>query len=472
MKEVKPELLIAQQDFIQKIRLENNRLTTPPRAFVETYGCAQNENDSERLRGMLVDMGYEITHNSDSANLVIYNTCAVRENAEVKVFGKLGALKARKAQDGELIVGVCGCMMQQAHIAEEIRKKYRHVDMVFGTHALYKFPEILNGARCGARIFSTEDSDGEIAEGIRISRDGGVAARISVMYGCNNFCSYCIVPYVRGRERSRRPENILAEIREAAETGYKEITLLGQNVNSYGKDLGESQLTFARLLREVCRVEGIERVRFLTSHPKDISDELIDTMASEPKICKQLHLPIQSGSDAVLDKMNRRYTRESYLDIVGRVRAKMPEIALSTDIIVGFPTETEADVDETVSLLEAVEFDMVYSFIYSKRHGTPAAEMPNAMTDEDKHKSFDRITEVQNAISRRKNEAMLGKTECVLVEGLSRTNEEFLSGRTEGGKIVNFRGGKNLIGSLVKVKITDCRTWSLTGEILNDVSLN
>ncbi len=467
MKEVSPERLLIQEDFIQKIRLENSMLCRPIRAFVETYGCAQNENDSERIRGMLKDMGYEISADLEAADVVIYNTCAVRENAEVKVFGKIGALKQKKLDNPSLIVGVCGCMMQQTHIADKIRKKYRHVDMVFGTHALYTFPELLDGARSGKKMFSTENSEGEIAEGINVSRDNSITAKISVMYGCNNFCSYCIVPYVRGRERSRRPENILAEVRSVAELGYKEITLLGQNVNSYGKDLGEEGLTFAQLLKEVCRIDGIERIRFLTSHPKDISDELIEVMAREPKICKHLHLPIQSGSDKVLADMNRRYTREAYLDIVRRVRKKMPQITLTTDIIVGFPTESKEDAELTISLLREAEYDMVYSFIYSRRQGTPAADMTDVMTEEEKHRCFDKLCLVQNEISRRKNEEMVGRTERVLVEGLSRTNEEFLSGRTEGGKVVNFVGGKDLIGKFVDVKITDCRTWSLTGEIVN-----
>lgn len=466
MKEVSRERLLKQQDFIQKIKIENDRIDTPLKAFVETYGCAQNENDSERIRGMLIDMGYVLCESIDSADLVIYNTCAVRENAEVKVFGKLGALKNKKAAKPSLIIGVCGCMMQQEHIAENVRKKYRHVDMVFGTHALYKFPEILDKARRGTRVFSTENSDGEIAEGIRISRDNSKGAKISVMYGCNNFCSYCIVPYVRGRERSRSAENILAEVRDVSKNGYKEITLLGQNVNSYGKDLGDAGITFAQLLREVCKVDGIERIRFLTSHPKDISDELIEVMATEPKICKQLHLPVQSGSDEVLDKMNRKYTRGAYLDIVRRVRERMPDIVLTTDIIVGFPTETNEDVDKTISLLEEVEFDMVYSFIYSKRQGTPAATMPDCLTEEDKHRNFDRLTRVQNEISRRKNEAMVGKSERVLVEGVSRTNDQFLSGRTEGGKIVNFPGPEEMVGKIIDIKITECKTWSLTGEII------
>lgn len=466
MKEVSRERLLIQQDFIQKIKQENDQMHTPLRAFVETYGCAQNENDSERIRGMLIDMGYELCTDAECADVVIYNTCAVRENAEVKVFGKLGALKRRKTENPSLLIGVCGCMMQQTHIAEEIRKKYRHVDMVFGTHALYKLPEILDEARRGTKVFSTENSDGEIAEGIHVSRDSKITARISIMYGCNNFCSYCIVPYVRGRERSRLAENILAEVRTAAEQGYKEVTLLGQNVNSYGKDLGEKGLNFAGLLREVCKVEGIERIRFMTSHPKDISDELIEVMATEPKICKHLHLPVQSGSNAVLEKMNRRYTREAYLDIVKRVREKMPDIVLTTDIIVGFPTEGAEDVEQTIELIKTAEFDMAYSFIYSKRRGTPAAEMPDVMCEADKHKSFDKVCEVQNQISLRKNKELFGSVQRVLTESVSRTNEEFLSGRTEGGKIVNFCGDSSLIGKFVDVKITECKTWSLTGEII------
>ncbi len=464
--EISPERLLIEQNVIKKIKRENQQSDTPPRAFVETYGCAQNENDSERLRGMLIDMGYEIAGDSESANVLIYNTCAVRENAEVKVFGKLGALKQRKLDDPSLIIGVCGCMAGQAHIAEDIRKKYRHVDMVFGTHALYKFPEILDSARCGTRVFSTENSDGEIAEGIRTERDSKISARISVMYGCNNFCTYCIVPYVRGRERSRNAQNVLAEVKAAAEQGYKEITLLGQNVNSYGNDLTGDKLTFAQLLRKACRIDGIERIRFLTSHPKDISDELIEVMASEAKICKHLHLPVQSGSNRVLKDMNRKYTREAYLDIVKRVREKMPDIALTTDIIVGFPTETAGDAEQTIELLREAEFDMVYSFIYSRRRGTPAAEMQDVMSEVDKHRWFDKLCEVQNEISRRKNEAMVGKTEKVLIEGVSRTNDKFLSGRTEGGKIVNLKGGKEMIGEFTDIKITECKTWSLTGEII------
>lgn len=466
MKEISSELLRRQRDFIEKIRIENSALSKRPLAFVETYGCAQNENDSERISGMLWDMGYATADDAKTADLVVYNTCAVRENAELKVFGNIGKLKPIKAERPNMLIAVCGCMMQQAHISEQIRKKYKHVDMVFGTHSLYKLPEILDRARQGLRIFETENSDGEIAEGITVRRGTPPLAKISIMYGCNNFCTYCIVPYVRGRERSRTPENVLQEVREVAALGYKEVMLLGQNVNSYGKDLGEKGLDFAGLLSEVCKVDGIERVRFMTSHPKDISDELIEVMAREDKLCKQLHLPVQSGSDKVLKDMNRRYTAEKYLSLVEKIREKIPDVVLTTDIIVGFPTEGNEEFEETLELLHKVEFDMVYSFIYSPRKGTPAAELENCLTDKEKHMNFDRLLSLQNEISRRKNEAYLGTRQKILVESISKTNDEFVSGRTDGGKVVNLRGSEALIGSIVEVKITECKTWSLTGEIV------
>ncbi len=457
----------AQQEFLDKIQIENSLSGKMPLAYVETYGCAQNENDSERIRGMLSDMGYGFCESVKDADVVIYNTCAVRENAELKVFGNLGALKHLKEKRPDMLIGVCGCMMQQEHISERIRQKYKHVDMIFGTHALYKFPEIMNEARQGKRAISTENSDGRIVEGISTKRETAPLAKVSVMFGCNNFCSYCVVPYVRGRERSRRPEDILAEIQEVAKAGYKEVMLLGQNVNSYGKNLKDEGLTFADLLRKVCEVEGIERVRFMTSHPKDISDELIDVLASEGKICKQLHLPVQSGSSKVLKDMNRKYTREDYLDIVQKVRTKIPDVVLTTDIIVGFPTETNEDFEETLSLLEEVRYDMIFSFIYSKRKGTPAAEMEICLTAEEIHKNFDRMIEVQNQISFEKNQKYLGTVETVLVESISKTNSEFLSGRTDGGKIVNFKGDECLIGKMIDVRIIEAKTWSLVGEVLD-----
>ena len=465
LKEIDKLEMEKQRDFIQKIRMENTLANRRPLAFVETYGCAQNENDSEHLKGMLSDMGYGFCDNAEEADLVLYNTCAVRENAELRVFGNLGALKHLKRKKPSMIIGVCGCMIQQEHIAEQIKKKYKHVDLVFGTHVVYRFPQLLNEVLADGRVIDIEDSEGRIFEGVTSVRDGLPLAKIPIMYGCNNFCTYCIVPYVRGRERSRSAENILNEVREVAEQGYKEVMLLGQNVNSYGKDL-EDGLNFAQLLSEVCKIDGIERIRFMTSHPKDISDELIDVMASEPKICKQLHLPIQCGSDRILKKMNRSYTREKYLEIVRKVRGKMPDIVLTSDVIVGFPGETNEDFEETMSVLEQVEYDMIFSFIYSKRKGTPAAEMEDCLTDAEKHSNFDRMVAFQNEISKRKNDAYFGRCEKILVEGPSKTNPEFLCGRTDGGKIVNFRGDGALVGKIVDVKITEVKTWSLIGELL------
>ncbi len=459
------EEMAVQREYIDRIKTVNQGRGRKPLAFVETYGCQQNSSDSEKLKGMLCDMGFDFCEKAENADLVLYNTCAVRENAELRVFGNLGALKHVKRRNPGMVIGVCGCMMQQAHIAETIRRKYKHVDLVFGTHALYRFPSLLDSVWQGERTFDTENEDGHIFEEISYHRDPPPLAKIPIMYGCNNFCTYCIVPYVRGRERSRNVEQILNEVREVAQKGYKEIMLLGQNVNSYGNDLEEGD-SFPELLRKVCRIDGIERVRFMTSHPKDISDELITVMAEEKKICKQLHLPVQSGSTKILEAMNRKYTREHYLSLVEKVRAKMPDIVLTTDIIVGFPGETNEDFEETLSLLKQVEYDTIFSFIYSKRQGTPAATMPDVMDEEQKHRNFDKMLEVQNEISKRKNDAYLGRTEMVLVEGISKNNENTLTGRTEGGKVVNFEGGAQMVGTLQKVTITKSQTWSLFGEII------
>lgn len=456
--------MAAQREFIEKIRGLNSGRGRRPLAFVETYGCQQNSSDSEKLKGMLSDMGFGFCAKAEEADLVLYNTCAVRENAELRVFGNIGALKHQKRRRPDMIIGVCGCMMQQAHIAETIRKKYSHVDLVFGTHALYRFPELLDGVMSQGRVFDVENEDGAIFEDVTYKRDDPPLAKIPIMYGCNNFCTYCVVPYVRGRERSRDHSRVLADVREVAGLGYREVMLLGQNVNSYGNDL-EDGLSFAQLLREVCRVDGIERVRFMTSHPKDLSDALIAAMAEEPKICRQLHLPIQSGSDRVLAAMNRRYTRAQYMELIAKVREKMPDIVLTTDIIVGFPGETDEDFAQTLDVLREVEYDTIFSFIYSKRVGTPAASMPDVMDEAQKHRNFERMLEVQNEISRRKNDAYLGKTELVLVEGASKNNEETLTGRTEGGKVVNFPGDRSLVGEFVRVRITKSQTWSLFGEI-------
>lgn len=450
-----------QKEYIQKIRALNGAAAKKPLAFVETYGCQQNSSDSERIKGMLCDMGFGFCGNTEDADLVLYNTCAVRENAELRVFGNIGALKHQKRRKPDMIIGVCGCMVQQEHIAETVKKKYPHVSLVFGTHALHSFPELLYGAMNGHRVFDIHNEDGTISEDISYKREAPPLASIPIMYGCNNFCTYCIVPYVRGRERSRRAENILEDVRSVAKDGYREVMLLGQNVNSYSSD----GISFPQLLHMVCRVDGIERIRFMTSHPKDLSDELIDAIASEPKICKQLHLPVQAGSDKVLKMMNRKYTCDEYLALVQKVKEKIPDIVLTTDIIVGFPGETDEDFECTLDVLRKVEYDTIFSFIYSKRVGTPAADMPDVMTDEEKHKNFDRLLEVQNKISARKNDEYLGRTEIVLVEGESKNNPETLTGRTEGGKVVNFLGDKSQTGRFVKVKIKKCRTWSLFGEL-------
>lgn len=435
-------------------------------AFVETYGCQQNKSDSEILSGMLCAMGYEMTTEKEIADIIIYNTCAVRENAELKVFGNLGALKNLKSKKENLIIGVCGCMMQQKEIADRIKKKYKHVDLVFGTHSLYYFPSLLAEVlKSHTRVIDVRDTDGAIAEDYPISREQGPCAWVSIMYGCNNFCTYCIVPYVRGRERSRDHDAIINEVKELAGNGCKEITLLGQNVNSYGNDIDDG-IDFADLLALVCKVDGIERIRFMTSHPKDISDKLIKTMAENSKICNQLHLPLQAGSNRILKKMNRKYTAEKYLEIIQKVRTAIPDITLTTDIIVGFPGETNEDFEKTIDMLKEVRYDTIFSFIYSRRNGTPAAKMEDVLTDSEKKLNFNRMLEVQDKISREKNKALENKVLKVLIEGKSKNDPNVISGKTEGGKTVNIKAPKSYIGKIVNVKITEAKTWSLYGEIV------
>ena len=464
------EQMAQQQEFIMKLKEENVRYAAQNGrarlALTETYGCQQNENDTERIRGMLRDAGFEFTDDTHKADVVIYNTCAVRENAEQKVFGRLGILKHIKEERRDMIIGVCGCMVQQEHITEKIKKTHEQVDLVFGTHALYKMPELLYKAMNQKKtVVDIESSDGAIAEDIPIMREDTKKAWVSVMYGCNNFCSYCIVPYVRGRERSRMPETILAEVRELVDGGCTEIALLGQNVNSYGKDL-DIDIDFADLMRMVNDIEGVERIRFMTSHPKDLSDKLIAAMAECDKVCKQLHLPFQAGSDNILKQMNRKYTKADYLAKIEKVKKAIPGISLSTDVMVGFPTETNEDFEETLDVIRKVEFDNIFSFIYSRREGTPAAKLDFVLTDEQIHANFNRLLEVQNEISKRKNEAYVGRIEKVLVDGVSKNDEETLSGRCDSSKIVNFKGDKSLIGKYINVKITEAHTWSLNGEIV------
>lgn len=431
--------------------------------YIETYGCQQNVSDSEKLAGMAREIGYFLCADKGEADLIVYNTCAVRENAELKVYGNLGALKGLKSKKPDLIIAVCGCMMQEQKVCERIKRVYKHVDIVFGTHALHKFKELVLRAEAERKFVSdVEDIDGEIHEGLPIIRGEGVCASVSIMYGCNNFCTYCIVPYVRGRERSRSKTDILNEVRSAVSEGYKEIMLLGQNVNSYGKGTDTS---FAGLLDEVAQLDGVERIRFMTSHPKDISEELFRVMSRHKNICKQLHLPVQCGNNRVLKSMNRGYTREKYFGLVDMARKYMPEITISTDIIVGFPGETTEEFEDTLELLERVRYDTVFSFIYSKRAGTPAATMEDVITAEEKKNNFNRLLDVQNRICAEINATYLNKLEPVLVEGVSKTDPDMLTGRTDGGKLVHFKGDKSLIGKIVNVKITDPKTWSLMGEV-------
>ncbi|MBE7036895.1 MAG: tRNA (N6-isopentenyl adenosine(37)-C2)-methylthiotransferase MiaB [Ruminococcaceae bacterium] len=447
-------------------RVKNMMVHRSPKALVITYGCQQNENDSERIRGMLAVMGYTFTENKEEADLILYNTCAVREGAEQRVLGNIGALVHEKRRRPDLLIGLCGCMAQQEHMAKTIKSKYRHVSLVFGTHSLHKFPQLLYEALLDdKRVFSVEDSEGVIAEDVPIYRTGDPKAWVSVMYGCNNFCTYCIVPYVRGRERSRQPERVLEEIKGLVAQGVTEISLLGQNVNAYGKDL-EENIDFADLLRMVNDIPGVRRIRFMTSHPKDMSERLITAMAECDKVMPQLHLPFQAGSDRILKAMNRHYNQAQYLDLVRRVREKMPDITLTTDIIVGFPNESAEDFEETIKVLEAVRFDSVFSFIYSKRKGTPAAEIDDKVTDDEKHKRFDRLLEVQNRISREINDACFGKTYELLVEGESKTDKDMLTGRTPGGKIINFPKKDGIkTGDYVTVTVDKTNTWSLSGTL-------
>lgn len=469
-KKVSEEEIAQQYKYIDSIKQYNQDIITstgkPLRYSIETFGCAMNENDSERLCGMLSEMGYSECTARVESDLIIFNTCCVRENAEQKVYGHLGALKKLKEVNPNLIIAICGCMMQQPQIVEYIKKTYKHVGIIFGTHNLYKFPELLNTAiNTRKTVIDVWDSTGSIAENMPIIRKDSLKAWVTVMYGCNNFCSYCIVPYVRGRERSRSLEEIRNEVEVLAKDGCKEITLLGQNVNSYGKDL-DGNFTFASLLRELNAIEGIERIRFLTSHPKDLSDELIFAIRDCDKVCEHLHLPVQAGSSRILEDMNRKYSKEQYLGLIEKIKQHIPGIALSTDIIVGYPGETEQDFDETLDVVSKAKFDMAYTFLYSKRTGTPAAKSPNQISEEVMKARFDRLLALQNTISRQLNDTLLGKEVEVLVEGLSKSSKTTYTGRTRENKIVNFKGNPDLVGSMVKIRIDTIQTWSLSGKLV------
>ena len=459
---INPDQLAVQFGFCDKIAAYWHDQNRTPTAYVETYGCQQNEADSEKIRGYLTQSGYTIQQEAEGADVVVMNTCAIREHAEQRVFGNLGALTHTKRRHPEQKIFLCGCMAGETKVSDRVKKSYPYVDGVFSTHHLWQFPEILwNVLSQKKRQFYVEDEAGSIAEGIPQVRDNTLKAWVSIMYGCNNFCTYCIVPYVRGRERSRKKEDILAECRDVIAKGAREITLLGQNVNSYGKDLGDG-FDFADLLAAIAQLEGEFLIRFMTSHPRDASKKLFDTMAKYPKIAKQLHLPFQSGSSRVLKAMNRHYDRETYLQLVAYAKSVMPDLVLTSDVIVGFPGETEEEFEETISLIQEVHYDSLFTFIFSPRTGTPAASMEDPTPKEEKSRRFDRLCNVQNEISVQIHEGYVGKTLRCLVDG---KDKDQLTARTEGGRLVRFAGCDSLIGTYQTIAITGCTTWSLVGEL-------
>ena len=461
---IPPEAIETQLTLCDQVHALLDRRPGEKIAYVDTYGCQQNEADSERLRGYLARMGYGFSDSPEGADLVLVNTCAVREHAEHRVFGNVGALSHTKRRHPDQVICVCGCMARQDHVSARLKQSFPYVDLVFGPQVLWRFPELLlRKLTEGKRVFETGDVPGAVAEGIPVVRQNSIKAWVSVMYGCNNFCTYCIVPYVRGRERSRRPEDVLAEIRALAEAGYKDITLLGQNVNSYGKDLG-LDVDFARLLEQANAIPGNFLLRFMTSHPKDASDRLFDVMASCEKVAPCLHLPFQSGSSRVLKAMNRGYTRERYLDRIAALRARIPDIVLTSDVIVGFPGETQEDFEETMSLIEEVRYDALFTFQFSPRRGTPAEKLPDPMPAEQKSANFQRLLARQNEISAEKHRAYVGQTVSCLVDGVGTDGR--LTARTGGNRLIHLEGDPALVGSRQMARITDSSTWALFGEVL------
>lgn len=462
------EEIKLQEMYIEKVaeKVKTKFVTGKPMVNITTWGCQMNEHDSENIFGMLEKMGYGVTEEQSDADLIIYNTCAVRENAELKVYGNLHVLKKYKEKNPDLVIAVCGCMMQQPHVVEEIKNKYPHVNLVFGTHNIYKFPELLNTViESDEAMYDIWDIDGRIIEGLPTQRKHDIKAFVNIMYGCNNFCTYCIVPYTRGRERSRNPEDIITEAKKLVEGGVKEITLLGQNVNSYGKTF-EPQYPFHRLLEDMNNIEGLERIRFMTSHPKDISDELIDAIANLEKVCESLHLPVQSGSSRVLKEMRRHYTKEDYLSIIDKVKEKVDGIGLTTDIMVGFPGETEEDFAHTLDVVRKAQYDLAFTFLYSVRKGTVAENMDNHIDEDVKKDRFDRLLAVVNEAATKTAQSYQDKVVEVLVEGVSKKNPEYMMGRNRQNKLVNFKGTEDLIGKLVNVKITEPKSFSLNGEMI------
>ena len=454
------EEIELQKEYIKKVNEINKNKKL--KYHILTMGCSLNENDSEKICGMLEEMNYERTYNIDEANFIIFNTCCIRENAEDRLFGKLGEVKKIKKQNNA-IIAIGGCMMQQQHIIDKLKISYPYVDIIFGTHTLHKLPEDLyNKLKTFKRIEDILDIDGEVYEGLPIKREDKVKAQVTIMYGCNNFCSYCIVPYVRGRERSRKPEDILKEINELASQGYKEIMLLGQNVNSYN---GGNGYGFAKLLKDINKIKGIERIRFISPHPKDFTDDVIEAIANCKNVCKCVHLPLQSGSSKILKEMNRKYTKEQYLKLAYKIKEKIPNVSLTTDIIVGFPGETEEDFEDTLDVVEKIKFEQVFMFIYSRRKGTVADKMENQVQEELKHVRFNKLKALVESQIEENNKKYIGTVQKVLIDGTSKTNENTLSGRTDTNKVVVIEADKKYIDNIVDVKIIEDCMWYLKGEI-------
>ena len=460
-------------NYIQKVydinKLKLKKTGIKPKMLCITYGCQANVHDSEKISGLLHKMGYVSCENEEDADIIVYNTCCVRENAENRVYGHLGQVKKLKSTNKDLKIIVCGCMVQQDAVIEKIKESYKFVDVIFGTFNLHRLPELLyTSMETGSQVIDIWQDAKEIAEDLPAIREHKFKASVNIMHGCDNFCSYCIVPYVRGRERSRTPESILKEIEDLAKSGVVEVMLLGQNVNSYGKGL-EENISFAGLINRVAKIDDIKRIRFMTSHPKDFSDELIEAIKDNENICKYVHLPVQSGSTAVLERMNRKYTKESYLELVRKLREAIPGIAITTDIITGFPYESDIDSDETIDVIEKVRFSGAFTFLYSKRTGTPAASMDCQVDEEAAKRRFDKILDALNPIVYEISKAHVGYTYEVLAEDVSKNDERLLTGRLDDNSIVHFEGDASLIGQFVMVKIVDCKTFYLIGELANEV---
>lgn len=435
------------------------------RYMIRTYGCQMNEHDSEMMMGMLEEMGFEATDVKEEADIILLNTCAIRENAEDKVFGEIGHLKSLKLEKPSLLLGVCGCMSQEESVVNRILQKHAHVDLIFGTHNIHRLPHLIQEAYFSKEmVVEVWSKEGDIVENLPKKREG-MKAWVNIMYGCDKFCTYCIVPYTRGKERSRLPEDVIAEVRDLARQGFKEITLLGQNVNAYGKDFEDLNYTFGDLMDDIHKID-IPRVRFTTSHPRDFDDRLIEVLAKKGNLVEHIHLPVQSGNSEILKKMSRKYTREHYLELVKKIKAAIPDVVLTTDIIVGFPGETDEQFEDTLSLVREVQYDSAFTFIYSPREGTPAADMEDNISMEVKKQRLQTLNDLLADIGKQKNDALLGQTVEVLVESESRTNADVLAGRTRTNKLVHFEGSKELIGQFVQVKITEPKTYFLKGEMV------